>query len=408
MTEQDRSEGLYHRQTLFDQARRVVIKVGSAVLTGPDGLDHEVLEGLCREIRFLRETGRQVILVSSGAVAAGRRRLGVAARPGEPLRVKQALAATGQGLLMQAYEQILGRMGVTVAQVLLTHADLAHRGRYLNIRNTFNTLLDFGAVPIVNENDTVSVEELRFGDNDRLGALLCNMLEADMYLILTDVDGLYPRDPGRYPDQEPIYTVREIDEQVEAMVGHTTSAMGTGGMRSKLEAVRMVAAGGASAFIGPGRRRAILEALFSGEPVGTFFLPSKKALSGRKQWIAHVLRPEGELRLDDGAARAIVHEGRSLLPSGIVSVRGRFGVGAPVRCLDRQGRFLGVGLSNYDADAVDRIKGLHSGRILEVLGYKDSDEVIHRDNFVPAGRLGNASAARSLEATNPQTTRRRR
>jgi glutamate 5-kinase len=381
----NKEDGLYYRQTLFDQARRVVIKVGSAVLTGDNGLDESIIANLARQISFLQSTGREVILVTSGAVAAGRKRLGVVKTPHEELRVKQALAATGQGLLMQAYELAFAGFRQPVAQVLLTHADLSHRGRYLNVRNTIRTLFEFGVVPIINENDTVSAEELRFSDNDTLGALMTNMIGADMFIILTDVDCLYTGHPVEDRDARPVYTVAAITREIERMAGHAAGALGTGGMMAKLRAAKMVAACGGSSFIGPGRHPEILKALFSGELVGTFFLPGKGTLNRRKHWIAYVLKPQGYLVIDDGARRALVEQGKSLLPSGIVEVRGGFAVGAPVHCLDRQGTVIAAGLSNYGAMDIERIKGRKTGEIAAILGAKDADEIIHRDNLVVLG-----------------------
>ncbi|MFZ5799272.1 MAG: glutamate 5-kinase [Desulforudis sp.] len=378
----NRDDGLYYRQTLFDQAKRVVVKAGSAVLTDRDGLKSDVIDNLARELTFLRNTGREVILVSSGAVAAGRQRLGPVHKPAHGLKVKQALAAMGQSLLMQAYEQAFGRQQQKVAQILLTHADLSSRDRYLNVRNTIHTLFEFGVIPIINENDTVSVEELRFGDNDTLGALIANMIGAEMFIILTDVGGLFTANPQEDPNARPVYTVARIDHEVEAMAGNSHSALGTGGMQSKIRAAKMVAASGGSSFIGPGNRRDILRDLFSGNLVGTFFLPSKDKLPSRKHWIGYVLKPQGSLVLDEGACRALVERGKSLLPSGILRVEGSFGVGSPVQCRDAAGRVIGAGLTNYGAADIEKIKGRKSSEIKELLGYNDSEEVIHRDNLV--------------------------
>ncbi len=378
----DRREGLFYRQTLFDQAKRVVIKVGSAVLTGRDGLNPAVIANLARQISFLCSTGREVILVSSGAVAAGRRRLGVHRSYNEELKVKQALAAMGQGLLMQAYEQSFVVHDQKVAQILLTHADLAHRDRYLNVRNTILTLFEFGVVPIINENDTVSVQELRFGDNDTLGALITNMIGADMYIMLTDVDGLCTSNPTADAGARAVYTIARVDREVEAMAGNTASLLGTGGMQSKIRAAKMVANCGGSSFIGPGHNEEILQELFSGKQVGTFFLPANEKMQGRKHWIAYVLRPSGYLDLDIGACRAIREHGKSLLPSGIVNVEGRFRVGAPVHCRCPDGRVVAAGLINYSSSDIEKIKGCKSADIEKILGFKDSDEVIHRDNLV--------------------------
>ena len=377
-----KEDGLFYRQTLFDRARRIVIKVGSAVVTDSSGLNTGVLANLARQISFLCSTGREVILVSSGAVAAGRQRLGISPNTNNSLKIKQALASIGQGLLMQAYEHAFAGYGQLVAQVLLTHEDLSDRGRYLNIRNTILTLFEFGAVPIINENDTVSVEELRFSDNDTLGALITNMIGADMFIILTDVDYLSTANPAEDISADPVYTVQTIDSNIEAMAGNTNSLLGTGGMLTKIRAAKMVASCGGSSFIAPGKNPNVLQELFSGDQVGTFFLPAPEKLCGRKHWIAHVLRPKGSLVLDEGACRAVKERGKSLLPSGILEVRGDFGVGAPVHCLDEQGQALAAGLSNYGSAELDMIKGHNSANIEEILGYKDSDEAIHRDNLV--------------------------
>lgn len=379
----DRQEGLYLRQTLFDKARRIVVKVGSAVLADESGLALSVIENIAREIVFLQRSGREVILVSSGAVAAGKARTGYRnAKFGIGIKEKQALAAIGQSTLMQAYDKIFTELDQTVAQVLLTHKDLAKRQRYLNVRNTLFTLFKFGAIPIINENDTVSVEELRFGDNDMLGAHICNLVEADMFICLTDVVGMYNANPATDPAARPIYTVDLVTPEIEAMVSNVPSALGSGGMRSKLQAAKMVASGGGSSFIGPGREPEILRKLFSGEMIGTFFLPHKDRISGRKRWIASVLKPKGRLILDDGACRALVDKKKSLLPSGIVEVEGTFGVGDAVHCADSSGNQIAVGLINYSSVDIKKIRGYHSRQIESILGYCDSEEVIHRDNIV--------------------------
>jgi glutamate 5-kinase len=377
-----KDDGLFYRQTLFDQAKRVVIKVGSAVLTNDNGLDLAIIATIARQVSFLQSTGREVILVSSGAVAAGRKRLGIVKTPHEELKVKQALAATGQGLLMQAYEQAFSELEQPVAQVLLTHADLSNRGRYLNVRNTILTLFEFGVVPIINENDTVSAEELRFSDNDTLGALMTNMIGADMFIILTDVDSLYTGNPSTDATARPIYTVASITREIEKMAGNATSALGTGGMMAKIRAAKMVAACGGCSFIGPGKHPEILKALFSGELIGTFFLPGHGKINRRKHWIAYVLKPQGVLVVDDGARRALIEQGKSLLPSGITAIRGSFPVGAPVQCLDLEGTVVAAGLSNYGSGDLERIRGRKTREIAGILGRKDHDEVIHRDNLV--------------------------
>lgn len=378
-----RDDGLFYRQTLFDQAKTVVLKVGSAVLTTADGLNIDFIDTLCHQVAFLRASGRQVILVSSGAVAAGRKRLQVYRQPGEELRVKQALAAVGQSLLMQAYEQRFAHHNKQqVAQILLTHTDLSQRDRYLNVRNTILTLFEFGVVPIINENDTVSVQELRFGDNDTLGALITNMIGADMYIMLTDVDSLYTANPAEDATARPVYTVAAIDSTIETMAGNTSSLLGTGGMQSKIRAAKMVAAYGGSSFIGPGRNKHILQELFSGDMVGTFFSRKKGKNQRKKHWIAHVLRPSGALYLDAGACRAIVERGKSLLPSGITRIEGTFDVGASVQCRCPGGQVVATGLTNYASADLERIRGRKSAEISGILGFRDSDEIIHRDNLV--------------------------
>jgi len=381
-TEISREDGLYYRQSLFDKAKRIVVKVGSAVLTSESGLNQTVIENIARDLAFLKESGREVILVTSGAVAAGRKKIIFNDTLKVGLKEKQALAAIGQPCLMQSYDEAFSRQGRIVSQLLLTHADLSTRDRYLNVRNTLLTLFRFGVIPIINENDPVSGEELRFGDNDTLGALITNLIEADMFICLTDVDCLYTGNPVSDPTARPVYTVAQVTPEIEAMAGHGKSSLGTGGMQSKIRAARMVAAGGGSSFIGPGRQEGILQRLFSGEMIGTFFLPAQETIQRRKHWIAFVLRPKGFLVLDDGACNAIVNQGKSLLSSGLLEVRGEFGVGDAVHCLDRQNRPVAAGLVNYNSINLEKIKKRQSDAIETLLGFKDCDEVIHRDNLV--------------------------
>jgi len=378
----NKEAGFALRRSYLDKSRRVVVKVGSAVLTSEDGLNLAVMENLAREISFLIKSGKEVILVSSGAVAAGKKRLGLQGNRKLELREKQGAAAVGQSRLMRFYEDIFDRLGYKVAQVLLTHDDLSNRNRYLNVRNTILTLLEWKIIPIINENDTVSVQELRFGDNDTLGALITNLIEADLFICLTDVAGLYTGNPHEDPEARPVYTVAKVDKKVEAMAGYVVGALGTGGMQSKIQAARMVSVRGGSSFIGSGRQEGIVQQLFACESVGTFFLPQVEKMQSRKHWIAYVLRPQGYLVLDQGACKAVMKGGKSLLPSGILEVRGIFGVGAPVQCLDEKGNAIATGLSNYSANDLGKIKGLKTGEVEKTLGYKDSDEVIHRDNLV--------------------------
>ncbi len=381
----ERETGLALRQAALDNARRVVVKVGSAVLTTNDGLNREVIAGLAAGITALRQSGRQVILVSSGAVAAGRKKLGGDRTGG--IRAKQALAAAGQCTLMRTYEELFAGSSVHVAQILLTHDDLAHRNRYLNARNTLFTLLDWQVLPIINENDTVSVEELRFGDNDTLAALVTNLTEADLLVCLTDVAGLYTGNPGVDPAALPVCTVARVDRAVEEMAGSVSGTLVTGGMRSKIMAAKTVAARGGASFIVSGRESDVLQRLFAGEPLGTFFMPNERRMQSRKHWIAYTLRPKGDLVLDNGAVRALVSRGTSLLPAGIRAVHGKFGKGAPVQCVDEAGQPVAFGLVNYSSDEITRILGAKTSAIEAILGYKDDDEVIHRDNLVLRGEI---------------------
>jgi glutamate 5-kinase len=376
-----KERGMALRRELLAKAKRVVVKVGSAVLTNDDGLNLAVMTSLAQDLRALMDDGREVVLVSSGAVAAGRKSMGFGTRP-LPMREKQATAALGQVRLMREYEDIFGTLNQKVAQVLLTHDDLANRDRYLNIRNTLFTMFDWQVLPIINENDTVSVKELRFGDNDTLAAMTTNMIEADLFVCLTDVDGLYTGNPSSDPEARLVTTVASVDAGVEAMAGHLSGTLGTGGMRSKIMAARMVSVRGGSSFIGHGREPGTLSRLFNGEPVGTFFLPQEEKMQSRKHWIAFTLRPKGFLVLDDGACRAVTSGGKSLLPSGILETRGNFRIGDPVHCLDRNGEPLAAGLVNYTAEDIRKIQGRHSAEIKDLLGFVDSEEIIHRDNLV--------------------------
>lgn len=381
-TEIGHEEGLYYRQTLFDKARRVVVKVGSAILTAEEGLDKEVIDNLAREISFLHNSGREVILISSGAVAAGKRKIKIRDDQGLTIRQKQALAAVGQSRLMHDYDEAFGQYDKNIAQILLTHSDLSNRRRYLNVRNTILALFRYGVIPVINENDTVSTEELKFSDNDNLGALVANLIEADMFICLTDVDALYDRNPLTDSQARAIYTVTEVTKEIEAMAGNSKSVLGTGGMQSKINAAKMVSAGGGSSFIGPGRQKDVLQHLFSGEMVGTFFLPRHEKMQSRKRWIAYVLKPQGQLVLDDGACNAICKKGKSLLPSGLVAVEGEFGEGESVQCVNMQSQPVAVGLTNFSSANLMKIMGMRSSEIRKVLGYKANDEVMHRDNMV--------------------------
>lgn len=376
-----KDKGLQLRKNSLHNAKRVVVKVGSAVLTTSEGLNYAFLESLAKELFYLREKGCEVLLVSSGAVAAGKKKLDLAARE-ISLKEKQAAASVGQSSLMRAYEDIFAGLGKKVAQILLTHDDLSQRDRYLNVRNTIFTLLEWGVLPVINENDTVSVKELRFGDNDTLAAMVTNLIEADVLICLTDVGGLYTGNPTTDPNAQPVYTVANVNKQVEEMAGNVCGALGCGGMRSKILAAKMVAARGGCSLIASGRVENIIKRLFDGEPLGTFFLAQDEKMQSRKHWIAYTLRPKGFLVVDEGACLALVERGKSLLPSGILEVRGDFGIGDPVHCLDQNEEVVAAGLVNYSSGDIKKIHGVHTSNIEAALGHKDSDEVIHRDNLV--------------------------
>lgn len=365
-------------------AGRVLVKIGSAVLTGPDGLDGARIEALAGQISRLRNAGREVVVVSSGAIAAGVRRMGLTARPRD-IPGKQAAAAVGQGLLVRAWDEAFARLGTTTAQVLLTADDLAHRHRYLNARHTLETLLAWRVVPVINENDTVMVDEIKFGDNDQLAALIAGLVGADATVILSDVDALYDADPHKVPTARPIPWVRRWDASFLDLAGSDAGALGTGGMRSKLLAAQKCLSAGIPLLIASGTEPDVLVRALSGEPVGTLFAGRTRKFAGCKLWLAHLPRPSGDLVVDEGAARALREGGTSLLPVGVASVSGHFGVGAPVRCLDPEGRVVGIGLVNYDAAEIERIRGCRTAEIEARLGYRHSDEVIHRDHFALAG-----------------------
>jgi glutamate 5-kinase len=368
------------RQQHLSKARRVVLKLGSAVLTTPSGLNQPLISRLVEEIAQLRRVGREIIIVSSGAVAAGCRKLGLETKP-QGIPQQQAVAAAGQSTLMLTYEEAFAAHDLKVAQILLTHEDLAARRRFLNARNTLFTLLQWGVVPIINENDTVATEELKFGDNDNLAALMCNLVEADLLILLTDIDGFFDRDPRQDPAARLIPLVDRFDARLEKAAGKS-GALGRGGMVSKLQAAKKATAAGLPTLIANGLTPGILTKIMAPEEVGTLFLPQAHRLTSRKYWLAYHIAPKGALVVDTGACRALTRQGKSLLPAGVLEVKGRFGRGAPVELLDPEGRAFARGLTNYSSQDIDRIKGRHSKEIAQSLGYQAYDEVIHRDNLV--------------------------
>ncbi len=362
-------------------ARRWVVKVGSALLTNDGrGLDLSVVRALADQLVTLRAKGCEVVLVSSGAIAAGLVRLKLAERPHE-VHLSQAAAAVGQSALVRAYEEHLSPHGVTSAQILLSHADIRARDRYLNARSTLSTLLGMGVLPIVNENDTVVTDEIRLGDNDTLGALVANLVDAEVLLILTDQEGLMDNDPRQVASAQVIPSADVHDISLDAMAG-PGGALGRGGMATKLSAARLAARSGTGTVIANGRVPDIINRVAAGESLGTFLQTQRRPQSARKQWLASLLHAQGQLILDDGAVRGVVEQGRSLLPIGITAVTGRFERGDLVSCVDGQGRERARGLVNYGSSEAEALAGKASAQIEPILGYRGEDEMIHRDNLV--------------------------
>jgi len=364
------------------RVRRLVVKVGSALVGSPaTGPDPARIEALAADLAAIRP-GREVVLVTSGAIVSGMSRLGFTERP-RSIPEKQAAAAVGQSVLMWHYEAAFKRHGITVGQVLLTAQDIADRTRYLNARNTLLTLLRLGVLPIVNENDTVAVEEIKVGDNDNLAALVASLIEADLLVLLTDVDGLYTGDPARDPAARKLDTVDAVTEAIERLAGGPAGRGSVGGMATKLEAAQKAAAAGIPMVIASGLVRGTLARVLAGEPVGTYFAPRADRLTARKRWIAFAAPPQGRLTVDAGAVRALTEQGRSLLPSGVVDVEGEFTAGAVVAVVGAaDGKEYGRGLVNFDAAELRKIRGAKTREIEARLGYKSFDEVIHRDNLV--------------------------
>jgi glutamate 5-kinase len=362
-------------------SRRWVVKVGSALLTDDGrGLDESVINGLVAQLSGLREAGCEVVLVSSGAVAAGIVRLGMASRP-HLLHELQAAAAVGQSVLVQSYENAFKGHGIVSAQVLLGHDDVIARDRYLNARGTLNTLLQLGVVPVINENDTVVTDEIRFGDNDTLGALVANLIDADALLLLTDQQGLYEQDPRQNPDAKLVANADVNAPELDAMAGEG-GALGRGGMVTKLRAARLAARSGTETIIASGRVEDVVARVTSGANIGTWLRTGKQPQNARKQWLASMVQIQGSVELDEGAAKVLRESGRSLLPVGVCGVHGNFARGDMVSCRDGQGREVARGLVNYTADETRRIMGSASANVEGILGYAGDEELIHRDNLV--------------------------
>jgi glutamate 5-kinase len=370
------------RQEIIVLAQTVVIKVGTNVLADSSGsLDRHRIQSLADQLQRIRASGRKVVLVTSGAIGAGVGKLGLGKRPTD-LAQLQACAAVGQSALMQLYQEGLSPHGVHTAQILLTAGDFDSRARYLNARNTIRTLFEYNALPIINENDSVSVAEIKFGDNDHLAAMVTNLLRAPLLVLLTNVDGLFSDDPRTNPNARLLETVPHIDRSVTSLAATTTSTLGTGGMPSKLRAARLVTAAGESVIMANGSIDGILDRVFAGEPVGTLFLPHGRDVPAWKRWLGFTARPRGTLRIDAGAKRALIELGKSLLPVGVVAVEGEFGKGDIVSICDQAGNEVARGLCNYSSEDASRLHGKNTEQIVSLLGSVSYPEFVHRDNLV--------------------------
>jgi len=371
---------LRHKSRILDGIRRIVVKIGSSVLSDVGGVHKARIAQLVTDLSVLHAAGTEIVLVTSGAVAAGMGELNMKERP-RTIPAKQAAAAVGQITLMALYEECFSAEHIRVGQILLTHDDLANRRRYLNAKHTMLTLIEARVLPIVNENDTVAVEEIQFGDNDNLSAQVAVLIEADLLVMLSDIAGLYETDPRMDEQARRVSCVEHIDERLMAQCGEV-GPLGRGGMASKLEAAQKAALYGIPSILADGRQEETLSWIFDPKKeVGTLFLPVSDRIASRKHWIAYTLKPTGSLCLDAGAAAAIRGDGRSLLPAGVREVRGIFEEGDCVTCLDEHGNEFARGLVNYSAQALIQIKGVHTSQIEPTLGYKVSDEVIHRDDL---------------------------
>lgn len=379
---QDSENRAANQDAVLGQAQRWVIKVGSSLVTNEGrGIDAAAIATWAGEISALRHLGREILVVSSGAVAEGMKRLGWAKRP-QAMQDLQAAAAVGQMGLAQVYETEFRRFGLQTAQILLTHEDLADRTRYLNARSTLIRLIDLGVIPIINENDTVVTDEIKVGDNDTLAALVTNLVEADALLILTDQAGLYTADPRQNPQARLLSSVRAGDTSLETIAGGAGSLIGKGGMLTKVLAARRAASSGAHTVVASGRERALLQRLAAGELIGTNFIADTPKRTARKQWIADQLQLRGAVVLDAGALKALIHEGKSLLPIGVSTVQGEFSRGDVVACLNPEGNEIARGLINYASAESRRIIGKPSNAIESILGFVEEPELIHRSNLV--------------------------
>jgi len=360
----------------FSKDKRIVVKIGTSLLTTNKGnLTTKYLSKIVGELARLKQTGKEVIIVTSGAIGAGMQRLRLKERP-QTIIMKQTTAAVGQNILMDVYERLFKKYQQTIAQILLTHQDLSSRKSYINISNTILKLLEYKVIPVINENDTVAIEEIKFGDNDTLAALISQLVAADILLILTNIEGLYS-DSG-----ELIPVVKEINQHIIKIATGTTSKFSTGGMQTKIKAAKIATQSGTRVVILNGKKEGIIEGILTGKECGTIFVAKESNLSSRKRWIMHNLKDYGEIIIDDGAKEAILHKGKSLLPSGIVDIIGKFKEGDAVIVKDIQGKKLAKGLVDYSRKDLLKIKGKQTNQIEKILGYEYGEEVIHRDNLV--------------------------
>jgi len=369
------------RSSIISHVRRVVVKLGSSVVTTQNGLDRKIIKGLADEICSYRNKGKEFIIVSSGAVAAGVRRMELK-EGARTIPQKQAAASVGQSRLMAAYDEAFSLHGARVGQMLLTRDDLSHRRRYLNARNTLMTLLSWGVTPIINENDTVVVDEIKLGDNDNLSALVAVLASADLLLTLTDMEGFMDCDPRINSNACLIEVIDDITPEICCQAGGSSSSVGRGGMASKIEAATKVRMSGIPMIIAKGKTPNLISRVLEGEQIGTLVLPAKEKISARKHWIRYNLEPEGTLHVDNGAVRAVKSSGKSLLPIGVTEIEGEFEDGSAVNIMGPEGTALAVGLTNYSSDELRKIIGRQTPEIDWILGYRRNDEAVHADNLV--------------------------
>lgn len=384
----------FSRHKFIRNIKKVVIKVGSSILTDEEGnLVDSAFKKIADQVAEIRQKGIKAVIVSSGAIAAGMKKLELKKRPVD-IHIKQAIAASGQTTLMWKYEKAFQKYGINVAQILLTHDGLSNRKRFLNARKTIYQLLSMNIMPIVNENDTVAVDEIMFGDNDNLAAFVTSLTEADLLVLLTDIDGLYDKDPRRYDDARFISRISKIDEQIEKIAETTSGRATVGGMATKIQATKTAAAFGVPTIIANGKEKDTLLDIFEGKETGTLFNPEEEKLSARKHWIAYTLKSAGEIVIDDGAKRAVLKYGKSVLPSGVTSVKGKFDVGDAIVCMDENGNILAKGLASYSAAEIRKIMGAKTSEIESILGYTYGGEILHRDDLAVLSDIKNEGKIR--------------